>query len=63
MPVSLAVAIMQTTAFVTAVMAYFISDESLGVNESILILIGVFGCILLTSPDLFMSENPDLIQR
>lgn len=29
MPVSIAVAIMQTTAFVTAIMAYFIADESL----------------------------------
>jgi drug/metabolite transporter (DMT)-like permease len=57
MPVSVAVAIMQTTAFVTALMAYLIKDEPLSYKECILILIGVFGCILLTSPDLFITQN------
>ena len=63
MPISIAVAIMQTTSFVTAVLAYLIKDDPLSLEECVLILVSGFSCLLLTSPDLFISQNDKLNDR
>jgi drug/metabolite transporter (DMT)-like permease len=69
MPVSISASIMQATAFVTSVMAYFVKDEKLTVFEIIVIILGLFGCLMLTNTDLFIQDdisdqrnNSDLIK-
>ena len=53
MPVSIAVALMMTTVFITAVMAYFFAGESLSEYEILSICGGFFGVVMLTNPTLF----------
>lgn len=57
MPVSVASSIMQATAFVTAVFAHFIKEEPLGVVELIVIILGLFGCLMLTNTDWFVDDG------
>lgn len=53
MPETVSVSLMQCTAFITSVIAYVLRGEPLSIIEVIVIILGLFGCIMLTNTDLF----------
>ena len=53
LPVSIAVALMMSTVFVTAILAYLFAGESLNYSEVAAICGGFFGVLMLTNPTLF----------
>jgi len=57
MPVSTAVALMMTTVFVTAIMAFIFAGESLNRYEVLSICFGFLGVILLTNPTVLEGSN------
>jgi drug/metabolite transporter (DMT)-like permease len=57
MPVSVASSIMQATAFVTSIMAYFLKGEPLSSTEIVVILFGLLGCMMLTNTQWFVDES------
>ena len=57
MPVSTAVALMMTTVFVTAIMAYIFAGESLSRYEVLCICFGFLGVLLLTNPTILEGSN------
>lgn len=63
MPVSIAVSIMMTTAFVTSLIAFLIAGEKLSGLELLIIIGGFSGVIILTNPSLFTPETVDIKQR
>ena len=63
MPVSIAVSIMMTTAFVTSLIAFFFAGEKLSGLELLIIVGGFMGVIILTNPTLFSHETLDIKKR
>jgi drug/metabolite transporter (DMT)-like permease len=63
MPVSIAVSIMMSTTFVTALLAYFISGESLSYGEIITITLGFTGVLILVNPSIFESDGNNDIEK
>jgi len=57
MPVSTAVALMMTTVFVTAIMAYFFAGESLTRYEILCICFGFLGVVMLTNPTMLEGAS------
>ena len=57
MPVSIAVSIMMSTSFVTALLAYIMMGEKLAVSEVLTIFGGFMGVVVLTNPKLFMHTT------
>ena len=57
MPVSVASSIMQATAFVTAIFAHYLKDEPLSSLEVVVILLGLFGCLMLTNTGWFDMDG------
>ena len=57
MPVSIAVSIMQASAFVTSIFAYFVKNERLSLYEVIIIIIGLIGCLMLANTQLFVEDD------
>ena len=49
MPVSIAVSIMQASAFVTSIFAFFMRNEKLGILEVLIIVFGLIGCLMLAN--------------
>ena len=63
MPVSIAVSIMMTTAFVTSLIAFLVAGEKLSGLELLIIMGGFSGVIILTNPSLFTHETFDIKVR
>ena len=49
MPVSIAVSIMQASAFVTSIFAFFMRNEKLGILEVLIIVFGLIGCLMIAN--------------
>ena len=62
MPVSIDVAIMQTTSLVTAIMANLIQNDPLSLKEIVLIIIGAFACIVLLDPQYFVKDAENIAE-
>ena len=62
MPVSTSVSIMQASAFVTSIFAFFVRNEKLGLFEILIIVLGLFGCLMLANTQLFV-ENDEINLR
>lgn len=63
MPVSIAVSIMMTTAFVTSLIAFLFAGEKLSGLELLIIVGGFSGVIILTNPTIFTDETKDIKKR
>ena len=56
LPLSIAMSIMQCTAFVSSIMSYLFGGQSLSFKEIVSIIFGIIGCIMLTNPELFTQK-------
>jgi len=56
-PVSIAVSIMMTQVFVSTLFGFFLAGEKISVYETISIVGGFFGVILLVNDQLFSSDT------